>query len=59
MANPQLGKVIMTGMKDSRWLGWIKMQYYVESVNGVKVIVHYVGKWENGVLKAVDDFKLK
>ena len=59
MANPQLGKVIMTGMKDSRWLGWSKMQFSVESANGVKVIVHYVGKWENGVLKAVDDFKFK
>ena len=45
----------MTGMKDSRWLGWSKMQYSVESVNGVKVIVHYLGKCENRVLKAVDD----
>lgn len=59
MANPQLGKVVMTGMKDSRWLGWSKMQYSVESANGVKATVHYVGKWENGVLKAVDDFKFK
>ncbi len=59
MANPQLGKVIKTGMKDSRWLGWSKKQYSVESANGVIVIVHYVGKWENGVLKAVVDFKLK
>ena len=45
----------MTGMKDSRWLGWSKMQYSVESANGVKVIVHYLGKWGNEVLKAVDD----
>ncbi len=59
VANPQLWKVVMTGMKDSRWLGWSKMQYTVETQNGVKAVVHYVGKWDNGVLKAVDDFKFK
>lgn len=59
MANPHLGKVVMTGMKDSRWPGWSKMQYSVETQKGVKAVVHYVGKWENGVLKAVDDFKFK
>lgn len=58
-ANPNLGKVVMEGMKDSRWLGWSKMQYTVTSQNGVKAVVHYVGKFENGVLKAVDDFKFK
>jgi len=59
MANPQLGTRIMEGMKDSRWLGWTKMQYTVKTQNGVNAVVHYVGKWENGVLKAVDDFKFK
>jgi hypothetical protein len=59
MTNPNLGKVVMTGIKDSRWLGWSKMQYSIVSSNGVKVTVHYVAKWENGVLKAVDDFKFK
>lgn len=59
MANPQLGEVIQTGMSESRWLGWSKMQYIVTTQNGVKAIVHYVGKWENGVLIAVDDFKFK
>ncbi len=58
-ANPTLGKVVMEGMKDSRWLGWSKMQYTVTSENGVKAVVHYVSKFENGVLKYVDDFKFK
>src|SRR5690606_16112813 len=53
MSNPTLGKTVMTGMKDSRWLGWNKMQY------GTKTTIHYVGKFENGVLKAVDDFKFQ
>ena len=55
--NPTLGKVVMTGMKDSRWFGWSKMQYTVTSENGIKFVIHYVGKFENGILKAVDDFK--
>lgn len=25
----------------------------------INAIIHYVAKWENGVLKAVDDFKFK
>ena len=59
MSNPALGKVIQEGMKDSRWLGWSKMLYTVKSKEGVTAVVHYVGKFENGVLKAVDDFKFK
>ncbi|SUJ25591.1 Uncharacterised protein [Sphingobacterium spiritivorum] len=59
MANPQLGTPIIEGLKDSRWLGWTKMQYSVTSQNGQKAVVHYVAKWENGVIKAVDDFKFK
>jgi len=59
MSNPTLGKTVMTGMKDSRWLGWNKMQYTHTALNGTKTTIHYVGKFENGVLKAVDDFKFK
>ena len=59
MANPQLGTRIMEGMKDSRWFGWTKMEYKVKTSEGVNAIIHFVGKWENGVLKAVDDFKFK
>ena len=60
LENPNLGKVVMEGaMNDSRWLGWSKMQYSITSENGVKVVIHYNGKFENGVLKAVDDFKFK
>lgn len=59
MANPQLGTRIMEGMKDSRWLGWTKMEYKIKTAEGINAIVHYVGKWEKGVLKAVDDFKFK
>jgi hypothetical protein len=59
MANPQLGTRLMEGMKDSRWLGWTKMEYKIKTQNGVNAVIHYVGQWENGVLKAVDDFKFK
>ena len=58
--NPQLGEVIMKNMGDSRWSGWSKMQYIHRPVDGGRTVtVHYVGKWENDVLKAVDDFKFK
>ena len=59
MANPHLGTRLMEGMKDARWSGWTKMEYKVKTEKGVNAIIHYVGKWENGVLKAVDDFKFK
>ena len=59
MSNPTLGKTVMTGMKDSRWLGWNKMQYTHTALDGTKTTLHYVGKMENGILKAVDDFKFK
>lgn len=57
MSNPTLGKTVMTGMKDSRWLGWNKMQYTHTALDGTKTTIHYVGQFKNGVLKAVDDFK--
>lgn len=59
MANPNLGRVVMEGMKDSRWLGWSKMQFSVTSELGKKATIHYVAKIVNGVIKAVDDFKFK
>ena len=59
LANPMLGTRVMEGLKDWRWVGWTKMQYQVKSENGINAIVHYVAKWENGILKAVDDFKFK
>jgi hypothetical protein len=59
LANPNLGRVVMTGMKDSRWLGWSKMQYTHTALDGTKITIHYVAKFENGILKAVDDFKFK
>jgi hypothetical protein len=55
----RLGAPIMEGLNDPRWLGRTKMQYIVKSQNGVQAVVHYVAKWEDGVLKAVDDFKFK
>ena len=57
MSNPTLGKTVMTGMKDSRWLGWNKMQYTHTALDGTKTTIHYLGQFKNGVLKAVDDFK--
>jgi hypothetical protein len=59
VSNPTLGITVMKGMKDSRWLGWNKMQYTHTALNGTKTTIHYVGQFKNGVLKAVDDFKFK
>lgn len=59
MFNSTLGKTIMTGMKDSCWLGWNKMQCTHTALDGTKTTIHYVGKFKNGILKAVDDFKFK
>lgn len=59
VANPTLGKTVMTGMKDSRWLGWNKMQYTHTALDGTKTTIHYVGQFKSGVLKAIDDFKFK
>lgn len=59
LSNPAAGKVILQGLKDSRWAGWSKMQYTHTGLDGSKIVIHYVGKFENGVLKYVDDFKFK
>ncbi|MGW8123429.1 hypothetical protein ACV07N_12285, partial [Roseivirga echinicomitans] len=52
MSNPSMGRVIQTGPNDARWLGWSKMAW-----NNAGIEIHYVGKFVNGVLEAVDDFK--
>ncbi len=57
--NPNLGIVIMENMKDSRWSGWSKMEFKTKSSNGVNAVIHYQGKFVNGQLKYVDDFKFK
>lgn len=57
--NPQLGTVVMEGMKDTRWLGWSKMEFKVKTAEGVNAVIHYVAKFENGVMEAIDDFKFK
>ena len=59
MDDPTLGRIIMDGqpMTDDRWHGWQKMQYVVKSKYGGTATVHYFGLHENGILKAVDDFK--
>ncbi|MGB3063488.1 hypothetical protein [Sphingobacterium thalpophilum] len=57
ISNPRLGDIAMVGMSDPRWYGWNKMQYIHRAMDGTKITIHYVGKFENGVLKAVDDFK--
>lgn len=59
MKNPALGRVVEATLGDPRWLGWTKMHYSVTSSNGIKTVIHYVAKIENGVIKAVDDFKFK
>ena len=52
MDNPAMGQIIKVGLSDTRWSGWTKMAW-----NNAGVEIHYVAKWENGILKAVDDFK--
>jgi RHS repeat-associated protein len=59
LANPHLGTRIMEGMKDARWPGWTKMEYKIKTSEGVNAVIHYMGEWNSGVLKAVDDFKFK
>jgi hypothetical protein len=61
LSNPTAGEIIqkMAPLSDARWLGWRKMQYIKELGDGSMINIHYVGKWVNGVLKAVDDFKFK
>ena len=61
LSNPLAGEIIerMAPINDQRWLGWRKMQYIHTGLNGSKTVIHYVGKWEKGILKAVDDFKFK
>ncbi|MQP53594.1 MULTISPECIES: hypothetical protein [unclassified Flavobacterium] len=58
MGNPSMGNFprLRKGMTDSRWPateGWKKMSW-----NNGGVEIHYTGKWVNGILEAVDDFKI-
>lgn len=55
MSNPHSGTVIIQSISDIRWMGWSKMSSM--SAHGVEI--HYVAKFENGIIKAVDDFKFK
>jgi RHS repeat-associated protein len=57
ISNPSSGKVLIQTMKDAsgRWSGWSKMSN--RTAHGVEI--HYNALWENGVLKAIDDFKFK
>ena len=61
MSNPAAGQIIprMKPLTDPRWSGWRKMQFDHIGLDGRKTIIHYNGKWVDGVLKAVDDFKFK
>jgi RHS repeat-associated protein len=54
LSNPKMGTKIMQGLSDPRWKGWTKMAY-----NTAGVEIHYVAKWQNGAIIAVDDFKFK
>ena len=60
MSNPANGiKLDAIKLNDKRWPheeGWKKMSWNNKEV---KVDVHYVGQWEDNVLKEVDDFKFK
>lgn len=52
-------KRIIESLDYTRWLGWTKMHYEIKTGNGIKAVIHYVRKWENDILVAVDDFKFK
>jgi hypothetical protein len=55
MSNPSAGRTLIKKMKDAsgRWNGWSKMSN--KTAHGVEI--HYNALWENGVIKAIDDFK--
>lgn len=55
ISNPSSGKVLIQKMEDAsgRWSGWSKMSN--KTAHGVEI--HYNALWENGVIKAIDDFK--
>ncbi len=57
MSDPGSGKVVIERMSDAtgRWNGWSKMSN--KTAHGVEI--HYNALWENGSIKAVDDFKFK
>ncbi len=68
MENPYGGKILkrMDPLHDPRWQGWQKMQCTKDFINNdsanpkkTTVTIHYVGKFVDGVLTAVDDFKFK
>ncbi len=65
MSNPAGGERLKkVPMNDPRWNkqdGWEKMQHVkvLTDQGETKINIHYVGKWENDVLQAVDDFKFK
>lgn len=61
VSNPAAGQIIqrMKPLTDPRWAGWRKMQFTHTGLDGTKTVIHYNGKWVDGVLKAVDDFKFK
>jgi hypothetical protein len=55
--SPYKGKPIgiKKGMTDKRWpqeKGWQKMAW-----NNGEMEIHYVAQWEEGIIKAIDDFK--
>ena len=53
MSNPTAGQIIKKSLSDPRWQGWSKMTN--KTAHGVEI--HYNALWENGVIKAIDDFK--
>ncbi|MFW6249239.1 MAG: hypothetical protein ACOC4J_05655 [Bacteroidota bacterium] len=53
MSHPTAGRILKKSLSDTRWKGWTKMTN--KTAHGVEI--HYNALWENGVIKAVDDFK--
>jgi hypothetical protein len=55
MSNPSAGKILIQKMNDvsGRWHGWSKMSN--KTSHGVEI--HYNALWEDGIIKAIDDFK--
>ncbi len=59
LSNPAAGEVILQTTRDARWPGWSKMQYIHVGLDGSKTVIHYVAKFEKGVIKYVDDFRFE
>lgn len=44
-----MGTVLLITLRDARWVGWNKLQYVKTLSDGTEIVIHFVGKFTNGV----------